>query len=232
MTRQAVKNSRAAAAKTAQSTRKRNLNSNKMANETVPRKLRKLADAAEAAVSTPKLNAVFGSDTGSDKDDTDLEPAKIPGDSNGNKGSDCGVNKNDKDAAAPSLDESSTATRAQQLPRATVCGTSSSEVTVKQTPSSPRVTQHLVAAAPPAAAAASRAPTGNLDLGCDTASKAAASVPRAPLPRTQTVFTSRRADGARMESKTTNAPDSCTPASFRIFGAPRVDGTADSSSLG
>jgi len=231
-TRKAVKNSCAAASKNVQATRKRNLNPNKTANETEPRKLRKRADAAEAAVSTPELNAVFGSDAGSDKDETDVEAANSPGDINGKKDADCGVKKNDKDAAAPSFEESSTATRAQQPAGATVGGTSCSGMTVKRTPSSPRVTQPLVPESLTAAAAASRAPTGNVDLGRDTAATAAAFLPRAPPPGTPTAFTGRRADSARMDNNNTIAPDSSPPALFRLSGARPVCGTAYSASLG
>ena len=175
---------------------------------------------------------MFGSDAGSDKDDTDVEAANSPGVINGKKDADCGVKKNDKDAAAPSFEESSTATRAQQRAGATAGGTSCSGMTVKKTAASPRVTQPPVPASPTAAAAASRAPTGNVDLGRDTAATAAAFLPRAPPPGTPTAFTGRRADSARMDNSNTKAPDSSPPASFRLSGARPVYGTAYSASLG
>jgi len=231
-TRKAVNNSRAAAAKKAQATRKRNLNPNKMAKETEPRKHRSHADAAKAAVSTQELNAVSGSDAGSEKNDTDVEAANSPGNINYKKGADCGVEKKDKEAAAPSFYTSSTATRAQQPAGATVGGTSSSEITVKTIPSSPRVTQLLVAAAPPAAAAASRAPTSNVGFGRDTAAKAPTLLTRAPPTLTTTAFTSRRAHSARTDNKTIKTANSSPPACFWLSGARRVDGTADSASLG
>jgi len=224
--------SRAAAAKKAQATRKRNLNPNKTANETEPRKHRNRADAAGAEAPTQELNAVFGSNAGSHKNDTDVEAANSLGNINDKKGADCGVKKSDKDAATPSFNKSSMAKRAQQPAGATVDGTSSSGITVNTMPSLPRVTQLLVAAAPPGAAAASHAPTSNVDVGCHAAAKAATFFTRAPPPQTPTAFTGRCADGSRIHNNTTKATNSSPPASFRLSGARRVDGTADSASPG
>jgi len=234
LTRKEVEESSAAPRTRSQATRKRNLPT--LPNQASPRKLRKRGDASAPTPTRQEVNAVFGSDAGSDaEDEGGKEVTTSP--RNEDKEFGCeGGSMNSNEASAPSPHE---------LPHSAEkrTGGTTGRDTVGRGTSAKALSSSSRAPRPLAAIARTGGKTGGSTVHCDTADKALvpappdssppATLPRAWSPLAVTSRTGGRTSGGTVGRDTAaKAPASSPPASTPRASSPRASSPRASPTLG